>query len=42
MKGDVAVVAEEEAVLIVVLPASFAERAVQAPPPLLQDHLYVE
>lgn len=35
---DVALVAEDELVLVVRLAAAFAEGAVQAAPPLLQDH----
>ncbi len=37
--GDVALVAQDEARLVVRLAAALAHRAVQAPPPLVQDHL---
>ena len=39
MIADVTLVAEDHVGLVVLLAAALAHRAVQAPPPLLQDHL---
>ena len=37
VKGDVAIVAEEQSVFIVVFAASFAQRAIETSPAFLQD-----